>query len=362
MEVLGIVSEAQKITKVAVDHRSTAAVLMASTPPFLTTYKNLLHGTDDDRNILRHEAEADGDHYCVDLPLIDLSRLDDELEAEQCRQDIVAAASEWGFFQVVNHGISNKLLARLRAEQVKMFRQPFKMKANKRFLDFSEDSYRWGTPTATSLKQLSWSEAYHIPLSSANRAAGARASSARYVIEEISEAMSQLADELVDTLAQGLGCDGRYIKESCARNMCYLRLNRYPPCPIPGKVFGLVPHTDSDFITILCQDRVKGLQLKKGGRWITVKPNPNTLIINIGDLFQAWSNGIYRSVEHRVMPNPHQERFSVAYFVCPCKETMIESNAEPAIYRKFSFGEYRQQVQEDVRLTGYKVGLTRFLA
>lgn len=197
--------------------------------------------------------------------------------------------------------------------------------------------------------------------------------------------MSKLAKLLVDTLAQGLGGDGATINENCTRNMCYLRLNRYPPCPIASQVFGLVPHTDSDFITILYQDKVIGLQLNKGDKWFTVKPNPDTLVINIGDLFQvnnslkqlkgsqpldillyvdlqAWSNGLYKSVEHRVMTNPHQERFSVAYFVCPSKETVIQSNAQPAMYKKFSFGEYRQQVQQDVRLSGYKVGLPRFLA
>ena len=109
----------------------------------------------------------------------------------------------------------------------------------------------------------------------------------RCVIEELSLAMAQLATQLVDTLAEGFGRDGTYMKENCTRNMCYLRLNRYPPCPIPAQVFGLVPHTDSDFLTILCQDEVIGLQLKKGGRWFTVRPNPNTLVINIGDLFQV---------------------------------------------------------------------------
>ncbi|RWW45265.1 hypothetical protein BHE74_00048906, partial [Ensete ventricosum] len=323
---------------------------------------------------------------------IDLGRLNSKLEAKQCKQEIITAAAEWGFFQIVNHGVSNSLLGRLRRQQVNMFRQPFK----KKVLDFSDDSYRWGTPTATSLKQLSWSEAYHIPLSSANKLARTSryyyyflhnmvivvkhslmdrynmgmtkvrppscTANCRCVIEEFSVAMAQLANQLVDTLAEGLGRDGTYIRENCRRNTCYLRLNHYPPCPLPGEVFGLVPHTDSDFLTVLCQDTVCGLQLKKAGRWVTVKPNPNALIVNVGDLFQAWSNGLYKSVEHRVMSNPHLERFSVAYFLCPSKETFIQSSAQPAIYRKFSFGEYRQQVQQDVRLTGHKIGLTRFLA
>ncbi|XP_065009480.1 gibberellin 2-beta-dioxygenase 8-like [Musa acuminata AAA Group] len=347
MEIMRIVSEAQELDQAAVDHSAT---VMDSNPPFVATYKSLFSS----RASMNDEAELLAVE--CDLPLVDLSRLNSKLEAKQCKQDIITAATEWGFFQIVNHGVSNSLLARLRRQQVKMFRQPFK----KKVLDFSDDSYRWGTPTATSLKQLSWSEAYHIPVSSANKLA--RTSTNRCVIEEFSAAMAQLANQLVDTLAEGLGRDGTYIKENCTRNSCYLRLNHYPSCPLPGEVFGLVPHTDSDFLTILCQDTVCGLQLNKAGRWVTVKPNPNALIVNIGDLFQAWSNGLYKSVEHRVMSNPHLERFSVAYFVCPSKETLIQSSALPAIYRKFSFGEYRLQVQQDVRLTGHKVGLTRFLA
>lgn len=48
-----------------------------------------------------------------------------------------------------------------------------------------------------------------------------------------------------------------------------------------------MPHTDSDFLTILYQDQVGGLQLVKDGKWVAVKPNPDALIINIGDLFQV---------------------------------------------------------------------------
>ena len=77
---------------------------------------------------------------------------------------------------------------------------------------------------------------------------------------------------------------------------------------------------------------------------------------------QAWSNGVYKSVEHRVVANHENERFSLAYFFCPSHDTVIEScSSEPSIYRKFSFREYRQQVQEDVKTTGEKVGLSRFL-
>lgn len=89
-------------------------------------------------------------------------------------------------------------------------------------------------------------------------------------------------------------------------------------------------------------------------------------ILQCSDLFslhlsgQAWSNDVYKSVEHKVMTNGKVERYSVAYFLCPSYDSLIGSCREPSVYRKFTFGEYRKQVQEDVKRNGQKVGLPRF--
>jgi hypothetical protein len=104
--------------------------------------------------------------------------------------------------------------------------------------------------------------------------------------------MSKLAGTLARVLAEAaLGRpaeEGERFPEGCDETTCFLRLNRYPPCPISADAFGLVPHTDSDFLTVLCQDQqVGGLQLMKGARWVAVKPIPGALIVNIGDLFQV---------------------------------------------------------------------------
>jgi isopenicillin N synthase-like dioxygenase len=103
--------------------------------------------------------------------------------------------------------------------------------------------------------------------------------------------MSKLAGTLARVLAEALlgrRPAGERFPEGCDETTCFLRLNRYPACPISPGALGLVPHTDSDFLTVLCQDQqVGGLQLMKGGRWVAVKPIPGTLVVNIGDLFQV---------------------------------------------------------------------------
>ncbi|EXC33074.1 Gibberellin 2-beta-dioxygenase 8 [Morus notabilis] len=335
-------------------------MIIDSNPPLLDHYKALL-----DHSSTLQTAECDGHFDGVaaeecQLPMIDLNGLksDEALERVECAKAISKAASEWGFFQVVNHGISLELVKKMRKEQTKLFEAPFEDKATSRLLN---NSYRWGTPTATRPSQFSWSEAFHIPLTKVSEEdCYGDFISLREPTEEFAAAMSKLARSLAGVLAENLGHRRQVFEEICDESTCFLRLNRYPACAVSSEIFGLVPHTDSGFLTILRQDHVGGLQLMKDYKWVSVKPNPEALIVNIGDLFQAWSNDVFKSVEHRVMTNK-MERYSIAYFLCPSYDSLIGSCREPSVYRKFTFRQYRSQVQEDVKKMGYKVGLSRFL-
>lgn len=138
-------------------------------PPFNETYRTLFKELVIPNNISydhhhhhhrRHHNDGVFEVEECELPLIDLSKLNmGGLEREECKKQIAKASREWGFFQVLNHGISREILEKMRSEQVKIFKKPFHEKSN-----FLAGSYRWGTPSATCLNQLSWSEAFHVPL------------------------------------------------------------------------------------------------------------------------------------------------------------------------------------------------------
>ncbi|KAF9620484.1 hypothetical protein IFM89_013101 [Coptis chinensis] len=291
---------------------------------------------------------------CSKLPLIDLNQLNQgNLQRENCKKEMVKAAMEWGFFQVVNHGVPSKVLESMRCEIVNMFREPFEKKS-------LNSEYRWGTPTATRLSDFSWSEAFHIPLDIV--VLEGPLDTPRSTIKELVKILFELAQKIAKILGESSSCESNFFNESCLPSNSFIRMNRYPQCLIDDNVYGLVKHTDTNFLTILYQDQsVEGLQVAKDGIWVTVKPIPEALIINVGDLFQSWSNGAYKSAEHRVMANRHTERFSMAYFFCPTDNTVIESCKQPSVYRKFSFGEYKFQIMTDVKALGQKIGLDRFL-
>ncbi|KAJ6423262.1 hypothetical protein OIU84_024243 [Salix udensis] len=142
-------------------------------PPFQEKYKSLFNdytnplvSNDKDDNLMNSS-----DH-CWELPLIDLQRLtlkEPENIREKCVEEIRRAASEWGFFQVINHGIPQEMVKSLQNEQRKAFHHPFSKKDEDNVLNLSANSYRWGNPRATCLRQLAWSEAFHVPLTDISR-------------------------------------------------------------------------------------------------------------------------------------------------------------------------------------------------
>lgn len=138
-------------------------------PPFLESYKTLLQGSvggvvdADDISETRRNDKSSSIMERFEIPLIDLSRLNlDHSEKEECMKEITEAATKWGLFQVVNHGVSQEVLQRLLYEQMKVFRRPFASKCEEDFLNLPARSYRWGNPSATNLRQLTWSEALHM--------------------------------------------------------------------------------------------------------------------------------------------------------------------------------------------------------
>jgi isopenicillin N synthase-like dioxygenase len=67
-----------------------------------------------------------------------------------------------------------------------------------------------------------------------------------------------------------------------------MRMNYYPPCPQPEQVIGLNPHSDVAALTILLQvNEMDGLQIRKDGMWIPIKPLSDAFVINIGDMSEV---------------------------------------------------------------------------
>ena len=89
--------------------------------------------------------------------------------------------------------------------------------------------------------------------------------------------------------------------------------------------FGVAPHTEIGVLTLLLQDQSGGLQVRrKDGIWIEAPPIEGTLVCNIGDLLQRWSNNRFASTVHRVINRTKGARYSIPVFYDPNTNTLID--------------------------------------
>jgi isopenicillin N synthase-like dioxygenase len=104
-------------------------------------------------------------------------------------------------------------------------------------------------------------------------------------------------------------------------------------------------HTDPGVLTVLLQDGTGGLQAESAEHgWIDVPPAPGTIVLNLGDCMQAWTNDRYRAAVHRVLPMTTSRRFSIPYFLNPPRDSTIapvpELCADGVRYRPFAWREF----------------------
>ena len=111
-------------------------------------------------------------------------------------------------------------------------------------------------------------------------------------------------------------------------------------------------HTDPGVITLLLQDETGGLQTQtRDGRWIDVPPRPGTVVVNLADCVQVWTNDRYRAAVHRVVPMTERSRYSIPFFANPPRECLIEPIGAlveaGAAYRPFTWREFMQGRVDD---------------
>ncbi|XP_059628923.1 protein DOWNY MILDEW RESISTANCE 6-like [Cornus florida] len=283
---------------------------------------------------------------CENIPVIDLACGNRALTIQQ----IALACSQFGFFQVINHGVSTEAVEKMLEAADEFFQLPVEEKM-KLYSDDPSKTTRLSTSFNVKKEKVhNWRDYLRLhchPLEQYVPEWPSNPSSFKDFASNYSIEVRKLGFRLQELISESLGLDKDCVKNILGEQGQHMAVNYYPPCPEPELTYGLPAHTDPNALTILLLDQqVAGLQVLKDGKWVAVKPYPDAFVINLGDQIQALSNGRYKSVWHRAIVNADKARMSVASFLCPCNEAVISSpgnltdNGSGAIYRSFTYAEY----------------------
>lgn len=280
------------------------------------------------------------------FPVVDLSKLNGE-ERGITMEMIKDACENWGFFELVNHGISHELLDTVE----KMTKEHYRKCMEQRFKEMVKTK---GLEAVQSeIDDLDWESTFflkHLPESNISEIPDLE-EEYRKVIKDFAKEIEKLAEELLDLLCENLGLEKGYLKKVFygSRGPTFgTKVSNYPPCPKPDLIKGLRAHTDAGGIILLFQDdKVSGLQLLKDDQWIDVPPMKHSIVINLGDQLEVITNGKYKSVLHRVVAQKDGTRMSIASFYNPGSDavifpapTLLETDKNAQIYPKFVFEDY----------------------
>ncbi|XP_070051556.1 protein SRG1-like isoform X4 [Nicotiana tomentosiformis] len=254
------------------------------------------------------------------VPVIDLKKLisGDSMDSEL--QKLHSTCQQWGFLQVINHGVTPSILENFKREVIQLFRLP--MEEKKKLWQQEDNHEGFGQLFVVSDEQkLDWSDMFYLttlpPHIRQMDLFQKLPSNLRDIMEAYCKEIKSLAIIILCQLAQTLRMDEKEMRDLFGDGMQSIRLNE-----------------------------TEGLQVRKDGIWVPVKPLPNALIVNIGDMMEIVSNGVYRSVEHRAVVNSNEVRLSVATFYTanldselgPAHSLIGPNN--PAVFRRVPVEKY----------------------
>ncbi|XP_076888191.1 oxoglutarate-dependent flavonoid 7-O-demethylase 1-like [Bidens hawaiensis] len=285
------------------------------------------------------------------IPVIDMIKMQgSDIDIEQ-RNNLRSICHEWGIFQLVNHGVDKLLVENMKKEMVEFFNLPVEEKLRYKLKAGEYEGYGQ-TILNTQDQKVDWADRFFMITNPVHRRRShllpQLPPTLRNTMENYLQKLQKLAMTLFSIISQAINIDTKEMIDVFEDGLQSVRMTYYPPCPQPDRVVGLVPHSDASGITILLQvNDVQGLQVKKDGVWIPVDFLPDAFVVNIGDVLEIMSNGVYNSIEHKATVNATSERISLATFfnpkleadVGPAKSLLMNTGNQP-LYRTLVMEQY----------------------
>ncbi|MFT6091709.1 isopenicillin N synthase family dioxygenase [Sulfitobacter sp.] len=274
----------------------------------------------------------------MDIPVLDWRRFTSGDDPAGLAADLGQACRETGFFVIKGHGIPDDLITNVFAMADRFFALSM---SEKEEVAISKNPHNrgWAQLGSEALDETSglkdrkeaFNVGFDLPPDDPRVIAGdpfrgvnvwPNVTGFKGVMLEYYARVLTLGLAIHRAFETDLGLPLGYFEPHFTEPMATLRVLSYPAAP-DGKGIGAGAHSDYGSITLLMTDGVAGLQVKpRGGDWTSVPHISGAFIVNIGDCLMRWSNDIYVSTPHRVLP-PKTARRSIAFFLDPNPDSVI---------------------------------------
>jgi isopenicillin N synthase-like dioxygenase len=272
------------------------------------------------------------------LPLVDVSALvrGESSGVEQTVEALRRAASEVGFLYVTGHGVPPERIEALESVASQFFALPEATKLE--YHIGRSPNHRGYVPPGEEVfysQSKDSKEAFDLSrdLPAADYGAASRllgpnvwpreVPAFRAAVSAYYDQVFELGRVLLRGFAQALELPASYFDGFLQRPPSQLRLIHYGPSEPGSDAMGIGAHTDYECLTIL-HATAPGLQVMNGaGQWVAAPPVPGAFVVNIGDLLEVWSNGVFVSTSHRVLP-VSAARYSFPLFFTVDYTTRVE--------------------------------------
>jgi isopenicillin N synthase-like dioxygenase len=307
---------------------------------------------------------------------------------ERVAEALIDPCRSWGAFHLVGHGIPERELAEFDAAMRAFFELPDTERATVRRTRANARGYYDEELTKN---RPDWKEVFDYGAEPAAEDAATAHSDGRNqwpagrhelrrVLLEHQSRCERIGLALLRALCVSLGLPARTLDSHFRPHSSFVRLNRYGRCPDPASPdapllpergrLGVHHHTDAGALTLLYQDDVPGLQVRRDDRFVLVEPLRGAFAVNLGDMLQVWSNDRYHSPTHRVLVSAERERHSAPFFLNPGYQSVCEplpgllASGEAPRFRPISWAHFRDQRSAgdyadygaEIQIDDYRIG------
>jgi len=273
------------------------------------------------------------------IPVLDLAPLNEGRPGalEDLGAQLRRAFTEIGFYFVKNTGVPPALVDEAFTQTARFHAQPLEAKMsmpfnrhNQGYLPFRGNTTRMNA--IDGIKKPNANEAVffkrELPAEHPDVVAGKRFRGVnqwpaalpgfRDVALDYAAAMEGLGKRLVPIYAAALGLPADWFDDKFRSPMFTLRMTHYPQqAPTaPDDEWGIAPHADTSFMTILAQNKVPGLSIRlPDGEWIDAPALDGHFLVNGGMMLRRWTNHVFLATPHRVTNRSGQERYAIPFFM-----------------------------------------------